>query len=1078
MKSITKGLPLFFVSVLCLLMAIPSHAQWNTNTSVNLQISGLPTADMQTVSTTDGKLWVAFYHLNGGNYDMRAQLFDANGNKLLGPDGVLVSNQTSGSAIYVFNVCTDQSNNLIIGSQYESSGTMKAMVYKISQSGTHLWNSNGIYLGDGLAPYPATISTGETVVAWIDGNSSTLSMQKITTGGTLAWGSPISITVSGSNTTRGQVIANLSGKYTVVYQKNAGGYSTNLYAQMFNSSGVAQYSPLQICNQGTAPWRYYSIQAEGDTTYYGYYSSTGNRFNSFLQRINPNGTIPWGVNGSAFNTSTGTTDNYQMTTSIKLTAGSPYVWSVCDFSDFNQTIYGVYIQKFLKTTGARQFGDQAKIVYAINSDKHTAAGELQLVDDKPMFMHYDKDYKIYVTKLDASGNFVWPYNKTEISSTIAGGSTPKGRYGFNMVGNDRLAGTWTETRTGTELAYIQGISKGGLFGLDVATQGNVPATITVPAGTLQLLATVYPSYANQAVNWSIIPGTGQATINSSGLVTALTDGTVWAKAEAQQDATVSDMIEITISNQVPIPPTVVTLPATGVGLTGATLNGSVNANYFASDVTFDWGLTTSYTNTATASPAQVTGNVAVPVLAQLSGLTPGTTYHFRCSANNTGGLVHGVDLTFTTLCQMAGTMGSVTGPDDVCAGVSGQVYSVPAFPGATGYIWTIPPGTTIVSGNNTNTITVNYGVNALSGVVSVYATDGTCFSLPSPDLPVSVTSLPDAAGPVSGNQVVCDGEQGVEYSVDPIASATGYTWTVPAGATIASGSNTNAIIVNFSMGSSAGSITVQGSNYCGTGAVSPPLSIEITPTPAAAGTITGPDAVCIPAAGVIYAVPAITNAFSYIWTVPAGCTIVSGANTNQITVNFSAAAVAGNITVYGANGNCHGQPSAPLAVSLHPVPATPVITQVGEKLVSSADNGNQWYLNGTLIPGATGKEYIPLENGIYTVVVTVDGCSSAISNSITVVSVALKNDLPAFSLEAYPNPNNGSFTLLAGALPAGEYCLDLINSRGSSLWKESLVLAGGSMAHHLRLENLPAGVYTVILSGDGVRVTRKISINR
>jgi hypothetical protein len=45
---------------------------------------------------------------------MRAQLIDANGFKLLGADGMLVSNYTSGSATYVFNVAVDASNNLII----------------------------------------------------------------------------------------------------------------------------------------------------------------------------------------------------------------------------------------------------------------------------------------------------------------------------------------------------------------------------------------------------------------------------------------------------------------------------------------------------------------------------------------------------------------------------------------------------------------------------------------------------------------------------------------------------------------------------------------------------------------------------------------------------------------------------------------------------------------------------------------------------------------------------------------------------------------------------------------------------
>ena len=73
-----------------------ASAQWNTNTSVNMLISGLPTADLQSVPTSDGKTWIAYYHENSGNYDMRAQLIDADGYKLLGADGVLVSNLASG----------------------------------------------------------------------------------------------------------------------------------------------------------------------------------------------------------------------------------------------------------------------------------------------------------------------------------------------------------------------------------------------------------------------------------------------------------------------------------------------------------------------------------------------------------------------------------------------------------------------------------------------------------------------------------------------------------------------------------------------------------------------------------------------------------------------------------------------------------------------------------------------------------------------------------------------------------------------------------------------------------------------
>ena len=95
------------------------------------------------------------------------------------------------------------------------------------------------------------------------------------------------------------------------------------------------------------------------------------------------------MNGSNFNTSVGSGDTYQGETRINLAAGSGYVWSVCNFSNTAQTQYGVYVQKFLRSTGARQFTDNAKVVYAISTSMDQRCGDLALVNDNPMFMSYD-----------------------------------------------------------------------------------------------------------------------------------------------------------------------------------------------------------------------------------------------------------------------------------------------------------------------------------------------------------------------------------------------------------------------------------------------------------------------------------------------------------------------------------------------------------------------------------------------------------------------------------------------------------------------------------------------------------------
>ncbi|MBL7914778.1 MAG: T9SS type A sorting domain-containing protein, partial [Bacteroidia bacterium] len=55
---------------------------------------------------------------------------------------------------------------------------------------------------------------------------------------------------------------------------------------------------------------------------------------------------------------------------------------------------------------------------------------------------------------------------------------------------------------------------------------------------------------------------------------------------------------------------------------------------------------------------------------------------------------------------------AISGPATVCAGQTGVTYSVPVTYNATLYTWTVPAGSTIVSGQGTNSIVVNFGTTA------------------------------------------------------------------------------------------------------------------------------------------------------------------------------------------------------------------------------------------------------------------------------------------------------------------------------------------------------------------------------
>jgi hypothetical protein len=100
-------------------------------------------------------------------------------------------------------------------------------------------------------------------------------------------------------------------------------------------------------------------------------------------------------------------------------------------------------------------------------------------------------------------------------------------------------------------------------------------------------------------------------------------------------------------------PTATTGPASAVIDRAATLTGTVNPKGAPTSYRFEYGPTTAYGSSTADSDA---GSVLTDVSssANVAGLEPGTTYHYRAIASNAGGVVHGADQTFTTAPAGAG----------------------------------------------------------------------------------------------------------------------------------------------------------------------------------------------------------------------------------------------------------------------------------------------------------------------------------------------------------------------------------------------------------------------------------------
>ena len=121
-----------------------------------------------------------------------------------------------------------------------------------------------------------------------------------------------------------------------------------------------------------------------------------------------------------------------------------------------------------------------------------------------------------------------------------------------------------------------------------------------------------------------------------------------------------------------------------------------------------------------------------------------------------------------------GNAGSITGTTTICAGTQGVPYATPAIANAMTYVWTLPPGATIQNGAGTNSIMVDFAMNALSGDIFVCGNNLCGNGTTSPSFPVIVHPIPETPVVVAmGATLSSSAPLGNQWYYSPTAGGTG-----------------------------------------------------------------------------------------------------------------------------------------------------------------------------------------------------------------------------------------------------------------------------------------------------------------
>lgn len=398
--------------------------------------------------------------------------------------------------------------------------------------------------------------------------------------------------------------------------------------------------------------------------------------------------------------------------------------------------------------------------------------------------------------------------------------------------------------------------------------------------------------------------------------------------------------------------------------------------------------------------------------------------------------------------------------DTVCVNTPITFFDVSQnFP--TSWSWSFPGGSPATSTDQNPIVTYTQ-----PGNYTVILTATNSFGTDSIVQVNAVTINTAPATPIAtNNSPMCTGAANtINLFTDTIAGAT-YTWTGPNSFNSSLQNPTRpATSTNFA-GNYILTITLGGCTSA------PDTTVVVLNATPATPVITANTPVC-EGNTLNMSIPAVSGA-TYSWTGPNS---FSSTTQNQSLTSVTLAMAGTYSVVTTSAAGCVSNTGTKNVVVNTPLPM-PTITQNGTVLTSSATTGNQWYLNGVLIFGATGQNFTYTQNGVYTVRVTFGGCTSPFSEDFQVTDAGFEELAEGKSLVVFPNPNSGVFSISFQTNSKKNYQLRLYNALGQIVYEKPLQGVYGNYSQNIDVSHYQKGIYLLTLSDDKGHALRKIFVD-
>ncbi|KAA9325364.1 T9SS type A sorting domain-containing protein [Hymenobacter busanensis] len=722
------------------------------------------------------------------------------------------------------------------------------------------------------------------------------------------------------------------------------------------------------------------------------------------------------------------------------------------------------------------------------------------------------------------------------AGTITGYEANTGS-GFAAVTGSGTAATYTFnnlTATTTFRAVILTADNRTVYSAPVSVTVNPAPTATLTAtsattfcgsGTLQLAATpvtgatyqfllngqpisgatsaTYSATVTASGTYSVVVTTGSCSATSSAVAVAVNPAASAAFAYAAST--------FCVSGTNPTPTVSGTAGGTFSSASGLSLNAATGAINLAASTPGTYSVTYAVGGACPASSTQTVTITTAPLASFsyagtsycTSGTNPAPAFGTGASAG-TFSSASGLSLNAATgvITLAASTPGTYSVTNTIAAaGGCGAVTSTTTVtitaPATAGFSYAAASYCTSASAAATPTLATGATAGTFSSTAGLTLNATTGAITPSTSTPGTYTVTNTVAA--SGGCAAVTGTATVTITAPAVAAfsypamggnCAGSTGTVAAtlgaGASAGTFSSTAGLSLNSTTGavnlatSTAGTYTVTNTVAAAGGCAAVTATAAVTIAPAAVANA-GADAIVCSGTPASLGAAATANA-TYAWSPATGLSSATAANPTATLTNTGTAPITQTYTVTVTNaGGCSATDQ--VVVTVNPAPARPTVSIAygapgTATLTSSSATGNQWYLNGAIIPGATGPTYTvsaAAQYGNYTVVVTsAQGCASAPSLAQAVTATA--KPLAGSSLQVYPNPTrDGRFTLeLSGYKKTVD--LTVLNALGQVVYRTSVAPAasGATTPQVVDLSALARGVYTLRLVTEGGTDSRRL----